>query len=92
LNHIANSKGSTHAIPTITFFFIVLIWILLIVPLTVLGGITARMRTIETVFQHKTLRLTKNIPACPWYKNNILVILFGAIIPFMFFAFACFKD
>mmetsp|Transcript_15763 Transcript_15763/g.1407 ORF Transcript_15763/g.1407 Transcript_15763/m.1407 type:complete len:97 (-) Transcript_15763:418-708(-) len=64
INSIAWYNDSTAAIPFKSVFFIFCMWLLIYVPLTILGGITGRMKNIENAPNPDTSlpRLYKPLP------------------------------
>lgn len=64
INTIAWHNNSTAAIPFGSVFFIVCMWLLINVPLTTLGGITGRMKSLNDVPNPDTSlpRLYKPLP------------------------------
>ena len=83
LNKMAESKHTTHAVPVKTVLLMLAIWILLIIPLTIFGGITARMKSIKIMHEKRVRKLPKQIPNSPWYKKNIVLVFAGALVPFL---------
>jgi hypothetical protein len=69
--------GSTAAIPFGTVMFVILIWLIICFPLTILGGLTARLRCHEVLNSggKKYSKIKKVIPEKVWY-NKIPYIYF----------------
>lgn len=64
INSIAWYKDSTAAIPFKSVFFIISIWLIIYVPLTILGGITGRMKNFTDILNPDTSlpRMYKPVP------------------------------
>ena len=69
LNTIAWSAGSTAALPFKTIIYIILMWLFIYVPLTLVGALTARIRVGDSLpFSNERLpRLKREIPPLKWY-------------------------
>jgi len=69
LNSLAWGYGSTAALPFTTVLFIVMLAALVYFPLTLIGGLTGRMRSKDVVpyLDDKYTKLPKEIPKILWY-------------------------
>ena len=68
LNTIAWGMGSTAALPFRVVVFIFILWIFIYLPLTIIGGLTARIKSQKIIAfsSDKTPRIIKKIPSTPW--------------------------
>ena len=73
LNSLAWSYGSTAALPFTTVLFIIVLCLLVYLPLTLIGGLTGRMRSKDTVpyNEEKCAKIPKEIPQILWFLLNI---------------------
>ncbi|CBY36864.1 unnamed protein product [Oikopleura dioica] len=74
--------GSTQALPFTTILLLMLVYILVGFPLTVLGGIIARNTTSDFDSPCRTRPIPRMIPPQPWYTNFICHCFFGGFLPF----------
>eukprot|EP01015_Nassula_variabilis_P007587 TRINITY_DN1582_c0_g1_i8.p1 TRINITY_DN1582_c0_g1~~TRINITY_DN1582_c0_g1_i8.p1 ORF type:complete len:463 (-),score=127.17 TRINITY_DN1582_c0_g1_i8:63-1451(-) len=82
LNNLAWAYGSSAAIPFGTIVIILLMWAVVTFPLTILGGITGRMKAKDSVLDDKFSKLMKPIPVLLWYRKAPISFLIAGIIPF----------
>lgn len=84
LNNIAWAVNSTAALPFSSVMFVLFIWALVTLPLTVLGGITGRVRTDETLNDvgGKLPKMARVIPPLPFYHKPWFTILMAGLLPF----------
>lgn len=84
LNNIAWAVNSTAALPFSSVIFVLFIWALVTLPLTVLGGITGRVRTDETLNDvgGKLPKIARPIPPLPFYHKPFFTILMAGLLPF----------
>jgi len=84
LNNIAWAVNSTAALPFSSVMFVLFIWALVTLPLTVLGGITGRVRTDETLNDvgGKLPKIARPIPALPFYHKPWFTIIMAGLLPF----------
>jgi len=84
LNNIAWAVNSTAALPFSSVMFVIFIWALVTLPLTVLGGITGRVRTDETLNDvgGKLPKMARVIPPLPFYHKPWFTILMAGLLPF----------
>lgn len=69
LNSIAWSNDSTAAVPFGSVFFVMLLWFIIYMPLTILGGITGKMKCEEILpnVDSSLPRLYKPVPEKKFY-------------------------
>ncbi|CAK9054426.1 Transmembrane 9 superfamily member 4 (Endomembrane protein 10) (Transmembrane nine protein 4) (AtTMN4) [Durusdinium trenchii] len=88
LNTVAIFYGSTAAFPFPTILLMFAMWACVTFPLTVLGGIIGRHRSIKQAqaegspFPCKTNKLAREIPACRWYQSPITQMFASGFLPF----------
>jgi len=84
LNNFAWMAHSTAALPFSSILFIFFMWALVTIPLTIIGGITGRMRMDETLVDvgDKMPKIAKPIPRQPIYMRLIPSILISGLLPF----------
>ena len=80
LNSIAWASGSSAALPFSTILLLLLLWLFIYVPLSLLGGFTARMRIVENVC--KSERVLKAVPNVPFSKSLWVFIPLAGLLPF----------
>eukprot|EP01017_Pseudomicrothorax_dubius_P035365 TRINITY_DN4941_c0_g1_i1.p1 TRINITY_DN4941_c0_g1~~TRINITY_DN4941_c0_g1_i1.p1 ORF type:complete len:604 (+),score=140.88 TRINITY_DN4941_c0_g1_i1:65-1876(+) len=84
LNNMAWAAGSTAALPITTILFIILLWALVTFPLTIIGGITGRLKSDSSIFEESRIpKIQKPIPDRPWYKSPLFCFLVAGFIPFV---------
>lgn len=82
INSVAWYHGSTQALPFTTILLIMLIWIIVGFPLTVLGGIMGKNTSGGFDAPCRTKNISREIPAAPWYHNPIMHMIVGGFLPF----------
>lgn len=88
LNTVAIFYGSTAAFPFPTILLMFAMWACVTFPLTVLGGIIGRHRSIKQAqaegspFPCKTNKLAREIPACRWYQSPVTQMFASGFLPF----------
>jgi len=84
INGIAWHNDSTAAIPFKSVFIIIVMWLLIYVPLTILGGITGRMKNNDGEVNPNTSlpRLYKPVPSKKLYQHPIIQFLVAGALPF----------
>lgn len=82
LNMVASAYGSLVAVPFFTVFGLILLWMLVVFPLTVVGAM--RGRTLAKPFDApcKTNRVQREIPPSPWYQTKLATGFMGGFLPF----------
>jgi hypothetical protein len=82
LNNFAWAYGSTAALPFLTILLIILMWGAITFPLTIVGGITGRLRTNDVIATDKLPKAIKPLMDVPWYKGGVMSFLIAGGIPF----------
>jgi len=84
LNTVAIAYNSQAALPFGTIIVIMLIWALVTLPLTVIGGIlgrnTAKWRPIT--FPTRVTKIPREIPPIPWYRQAACQVFMAGFLPF----------
>jgi transmembrane 9 superfamily protein 1 len=74
--------GSTQALPFTTIILIMLIWLCLGFPLTVLGGILGKKNAAPFDAPCRTKPVVREIPPIPCYRGTVMHMLIGGFLPF----------
>eukprot|EP00003_Mantamonas_plastica_P025064 TRINITY_DN4827_c0_g1_i5.p1 TRINITY_DN4827_c0_g1~~TRINITY_DN4827_c0_g1_i5.p1 ORF type:complete len:522 (+),score=117.36 TRINITY_DN4827_c0_g1_i5:3-1568(+) len=84
LNTIAIVYGTTSALPFGTIVVVLLIYTLVGLPLTVLGGISGRSYASNHGFDApcRTKAIRRQIPPIPWYRSTQVQMLMAGFLPF----------
>ncbi|KAF4652997.1 hypothetical protein FOZ61_009271 [Perkinsus olseni] len=89
LNTVAITYNSTAAWPFATILFIITMWACVTFPLTVIGGIAGRHKSMKkkaeaggNLFPCKTNKLAREIPSCRWYQSSTCQMVAGGFLPF----------
>ena len=81
-NSIAWSAGTTAALPFGTICIIVVIWALVTLPLTVLGGIFGKNSKQDFGAPARPNKYPREIPPLPWYRSTVPQMLMAGFLPF----------
>lgn len=73
---------STAALPFGTIVIILVIWALVTIPLTVLGGILGKNNRSEFAAPCRTNKYPREIPELPWYRHAIPQMVMAGFLPF----------
>eukprot|EP00038_Savillea_parva_P007891 m.173148 g.173148 ORF g.173148 m.173148 type:complete len:588 (+) comp13650_c0_seq1:41-1804(+) len=82
VNTVAWYTGSTQALPFSTIILILLIWLCLGFPLTVLGGILGKNAAKPFDAPCRTKPFVREIPPIPCYRSSLSHMLIGGFLPF----------
>eukprot|EP01147_Barroeca_monosierra_P004575 gene4574-6771_t len=82
INSVAWASGSTQALPATTIIILMLIWILIGFPLTVIGGIFGKNMAGRFNAPCRTKNIARDIPIQPWYRTPFVQFLVGGFLPF----------
>ncbi|XP_078486677.1 transmembrane 9 superfamily member 1 [Ciona intestinalis] len=74
--------GSTQALPFTTVLLLGFIWVLIGLPLTVIGGIMGKNTSGDFDAPCRTKNIAREIPPQPWYRNTLCHMIFGGFLPF----------
>lgn len=85
INNVAWVEGSTIALKFSTIFIVMSIWLLITIPLTIFGGITAKIKSSDEVLEseHKAPKIPKVIPDVVFYKHPLFSMLISGLVPFV---------
>ncbi|GAB4814909.1 hypothetical protein N2152v2_001955 [Parachlorella kessleri] len=81
-NTVAIVYGSTQALPFGTIVIILLLWGLVTIPLTVVGGILGKNARTEFTAPCRTNKYPREIPELPWYRSVVPQMLMAGFLPF----------
>jgi hypothetical protein len=82
LNTVAIAYRSTAALPFGTIVIILIIWMLVTLPLTVLGGIAGKNAVTQFNAPTRTTKYPREIPPLPWYRGTAPQMLMAGFLPF----------
>jgi len=84
LNTVAIAYNSQAALPFGTIVVIMLIWALITLPLTIVGGIigrnTAKGRPVT--LPTRVNKIPREIPTIPWYRQGVCQVFMAGFLPF----------
>lgn len=81
LNALIWGEKSSGAVPFGTMFVLVLLWFGISVPLVIIGGYMSFKKQVPEN-PIKTHKIPRQIPYQKWYRNPVLLVLVGGILPF----------
>ncbi|KAK3751998.1 hypothetical protein QZH41_010966 [Actinostola sp. cb2023] len=81
-NSVAWSYQSTQALPYTTIILLMLIWMIVGFPLTVIGGIFGKNWATTFDAPCRTKNIPREIPPVPWYRQGVVHMLIGGFLPF----------
>jgi len=84
LNTVAIAKNSQAALPFGTIVVIMLIWALVTLPLTVIGGIIGRNTAKGRQYTPpcRVNKIPREIPPIPWYRQGGFQVFMAGFLPF----------
>ncbi|EGD79026.1 transmembrane 9 superfamily member 1 [Salpingoeca rosetta] len=82
INSVAWAIGSTQALPATTIILLMLIWVLIGFPLTVIGGIVGKNSAGSFNAPCRTKNIARDIPLQPWYRAASTQLVVGGFLPF----------
>ena len=82
LNTVAIVYRSTAALPFGTIVIIILIWALVTLPLTILGGVAGKNSTSEFAAPCRTTKYPREVPQLPWYRAALPQMCMAGFLPF----------
>lgn len=82
LNTVAIAYNSTAALPFGTIVIIILMWLIIGFPLTVLGGIMGKDSGQDFYAPCRTTKYPREIPVLPWYRSTGPQMLIAGFLPF----------
>ena len=88
LNNFAWIANSTASLPIGTIIFVLFIFVLVTVPLAILGGINGKIKNINedsfNEIDHKEKK-TRSVAGLPLYLRPELLIIAAGFLPFQYF-------
>ena len=84
LNTVAIAYTSQAALPFGTIVVIIVIWALVTLPLTIIGGIIGRNMAKGKDFDApcRTTKIPREIPPIPWYRQGACQVFMAGFLPF----------
>ena len=84
LNNLAWASSLTSALPVTSILFVIFMWALVTLPLTIFGGLTARMRQEGSIVESsdKLAKTLKAVPRLSLINLPLVTVLLGGMIPF----------
>ncbi|CAD7698577.1 unnamed protein product [Ostreobium quekettii] len=82
LNTVAIAYRSTAALPFGTIVVILVIWALITIPLTVLGGVVGKNSRSEFYAPVRTNKHPREIPVLPWFQSAPAQMVMAGFLPF----------
>ncbi|XP_022790975.1 transmembrane 9 superfamily member 1-like [Stylophora pistillata] len=90
INSTAWYYQSTQALPYTTIILLMLNWLIVGFPLTILGGIFGKNWAGSFNSPCRTKNIPREIPPIPWYRSTLVRMVVGGFLPFRFVYFiAC---
>jgi len=82
LNTVAIANASTAALPFGTIVIVLALFVLVNLPLTVLGGVAGR--NIASTFKApcRTTKMPRQIPEVPFYRSGVAQVMLAGFLPF----------
>ncbi|KAI8073117.1 hypothetical protein BC940DRAFT_103459 [Gongronella butleri] len=96
INSLAIYYSSARAVPFLALLSVIVLWLLVAFPLTVLGAIIARRWAPTSDFPCRVNPIPRPIPEKLWYQEPLAIAAMGGILPFgsifieMYFVFTSF--
>jgi len=82
VNTVALSYGVTTAVPFWAIIAVLLLWLCIGVPLTVIGGIAGKRWNGEFEAPCRTKNFLREIPSVPWYRQAPVQMIMAGFLPF----------
>lgn len=82
LNTVAILYNSTAALPFGTITVILLVWVLVTLPLLILGGIAGKNSRVEFQVPCRTTKYPREIPQLPWCRGTVPQMAIAGFLPF----------
>uniref|UniRef100_T1ITP6 Transmembrane 9 superfamily member n=1 Tax=Strigamia maritima TaxID=126957 RepID=T1ITP6_STRMM len=81
-NTVAWIYHSTQALPFSTIVLLMLVWLFVGYPLTIMGAILGRNWAGEFNAPCRAKNISREIPSVPWYRSAVAHCLIGGFLPF----------
>jgi len=82
VNMVAAAHHVTKALPFTTIMTVLMIWLFVGVPLTLIGGIAGKNISGPFKAPVRTKNFAREIPYIPWYRRLPIQMLIGGFLPF----------
>jgi len=82
INSVAWAYGSTQALPVSTIIVLMLVWIIIGYPLTVIGAIIGKNSAGSFDAPCRTKNIAREIPPTTWYRSIFAHMCVGGFLPF----------
>ncbi|XP_071508029.1 transmembrane 9 superfamily member 1-like [Diadema antillarum] len=82
VNTVAWHWDSTMALPFTTVLLLLMIWLCIGFPLTVIGGIMGKNMADGFDAPCRTKNIAREIPSVPWYRSWVVHCVVGGFLPF----------
>ena len=82
INSVAWAYGSTQALPFTTIIVLLLVWLVIGYPLTIVGAIFGKNMTHSFDAPCRTKNICREIPPLKWYRSTMAHMLIGGFLPF----------
>ncbi|XP_046864123.1 transmembrane 9 superfamily member 1-like [Xenia sp. Carnegie-2017] len=82
MNSVAWYNNSTQALPFTTIVLLMLIWLIVGFPLTVIGGIFGKNWSSPFGAPCRTKNIPREIPQPVWYRSHFVHMIVGGFLPF----------
>jgi MFS family permease len=81
-NMVAVANESSQALPFVTIIKVFLLWALVSLPLTIVGGIVGRRMTAKWEPPCRQNKIPREIPSIPWYRQGPIQLAVAGFLPF----------
>jgi hypothetical protein len=82
LNTVAIAYRSTAALPFGTIVVMIVLWSLVTIPLTVLGGVAGKNSSREFDAPTRSNKYPREVPELPWYRSVLPQMVLTGFLPF----------
>jgi transmembrane 9 superfamily protein 1 len=82
INSVAWAYGSTQALPFTTIVLLMIVWLIIGFPLTVIGGIIGKNAATTFYAPCRTKNIAREIPPIAWYRSTMAHMVIGGFLPF----------
>lgn len=82
VNSVSWAYGSTQALPFTTIVVLLLVWVAIGYPLTVIGAILGRNTAHSFDAPCRTKNICREIPPLKWYRGTLAHMVVGGFLPF----------
>ena len=82
VNSVAWYYGSTQALPFTTIIILLLVWLVIGYPLTIIGAIFGKNMSNSFDAPCRTKNICREIPPLKWYRGTMAHMVLGGFLPF----------